>query len=199
MKRCLRCREIDPACGFGMNRSKPSGLNSYCRLCIRAKSRASYDTRARHMGALGWVLYGRWKEIRKRCTNPHNVRNKWHSGRGIKICRGWDDFERFAADMGPLPSRDYQIDRIDNDGHYSCGKCDECVTNGWTANCRWATRVEQARNRRTTMMVTIDGRAMALAQLCEQYGHPFGRVYQRIRNGWPVLKALSEPAQARRT
>jgi hypothetical protein len=53
----------------------------------------------------------------------------------------------FYEDMGPRPEGT-SLDRKDNDGNYSCGKCDECKRNGWKANCRWATRLVQLLNKR---------------------------------------------------
>jgi hypothetical protein len=71
-----------------------------------------------------------------------------YGGRGIRVCERWrNDRLAFYADMMPKPDG-LTLDRIDNDGHYSCGKCPECRREGWPLNCRWATWKEQAANKR---------------------------------------------------
>jgi hypothetical protein len=101
------------------------------------------------------AAYYTWKGVKVRCINPDpkHVNYKYYGARGIKICERWrTSFEAFFEDMGPRPANTilaaYSLDRIDNDGNYSCGKCEECIANGWPANCRWATGSEQSLNKR---------------------------------------------------
>ena len=94
-------------------------------------------------------LKATWLGMLARCRVGETDGREGYAGRGITVCEGWrNSFERFVADMGAPPAEDLSIDRINNDGHYSCGGCDECKARNWPANCRWATRSEQARNRR---------------------------------------------------
>lgn len=137
--------------------------------------------------------YHSWKSIKQRCFNENNADFDEWGGRGITMCEGWlADFRHFFADMGEKPSALHSIDRIDNNGHYSCGHCEECSANGWPLNCKWSTKKEQNRNRRDNRILEFRGESKTLAEWCEILGHPYGRIKNRLLNlGWSVERALS--------
>lgn len=88
--------------------------------------------------------YGVWSGINTRCFNKNSHSFHHYGGRGITVCDRWrNSFTAFLEDMGPRPSPQHSIDRWpNNDGNYEPG------------NCRWATRVEQVRNRRVSVILT---------------------------------------------
>jgi hypothetical protein len=104
--------------------------------CLRAETMASAH---RSHGGSSTPEFQAWMSMHKRCENPR-MRNFRHYGaRGIRVCERWSSFENFLADVGPRPSPEHSLDRIDNDGNYE------------PTNCRWATRSQQQKNRRPFM------------------------------------------------
>jgi len=126
--------------------------------------------------------YSIWMNMRSRCKNPKNNRYHLYGARGITVCERWEtDFLNFLVDMGRRPSPAHSIDRIDNDGDYS------------PENCRWATRQEQSRNRRSSRFITHEGKRQTLADWAEEVGMSISALHARLKNGWPVSLALSAP------
>jgi hypothetical protein len=116
-----------------------------------------------------------------RCRNTNHKQYADYGGRGIAVCDRWLKFENFLADMGEKPDG-LSLDRIDNNGPYN------------PDNCRWAAQQQQIANRRVTPKYKGDGGNMySLSQLAEQAGLPWRRVYDRVRSGWDIDKALNTP------
>lgn len=82
-----------------------------------------------------------WSSMRQRCLNPRAKPYPNYGGRGIRICKRWDKFANFLADMGrrPIGPR-MTIERKNNNGNYT------------PSNCVWASYADQSRNRRSTRL-----------------------------------------------
>lgn len=146
-------------------------------------------------GKTGTQEHRSWKHLKERCLNPKCKKYHSHGGRGIKVCDRWkSSFKHFLEDMGERPVGKTSIDRIDNDGNYSCGHCEECLENGWPANCRWADAKEQGNNTRTCRYVEYNGFRGTLTQVCEYFGKDVNLVGIRLNKlGWSLEKSLETP------
>jgi hypothetical protein len=157
-----------------------SGKGKYCGLpCQLTALHAGMVTHGAARADSETPEYTAWRHMRERCSNPRDRHYPDYGGRGISVCAAWrESFEKFLADVGPRPGPGYSIDRIDNDGHYKPG------------NVRWATRSEQARNRRNNRIVTLNGESRCLADWCRITGLSFKCLQNRLNRGWPVERAL---------
>jgi hypothetical protein len=125
--------------------------------------------------------YRIWMRMIQRCFDASDAGYPSYGGRGITVCDRWRSFKNFFADMGPRPSSEYSIDRIDNNGNYELG------------NCRWATRTEQARNTRTNRFLTYQGETLTIAEWAERLGVDYHALFARLKKGWSTEEALSTP------
>lgn len=115
-----------------------------------------------------------WLGMVARCHHPTAKDFHRYGARGIFVCDEWrNDFGAFQRDMGLRPSPAYSIDRIDNNGPYV------------KSNCRWATRVEQARNCSHNHPVQrSDGqRFRTMVEAAESIGLPYDSFRAAVRRG----------------
>lgn len=129
--------------------------------------------------------YTSWALMKGRCLNPNNAKYPRYGGRGITVCKRWvDSFAAFYADMGPKPSPQHTLDRINNNRGYS------------PANCRWAAPSTQSNNRHTTRVFTYQGQSGTLRWFSATYDVPYKLLKGRLELGWRLSKALTTPLHA---
>lgn len=114
--------------------------------------------------------YHSWRAMRVRCLTQNDKDYHNYGGRGITICKRWEEFLNFIEDMGERPDG-MTLDRIDNDGNYE------------PSNCRWSTRKEQGLNRRTTRWVEKDGLIMTVDQWRKKLGVHSRVIHRMIKMG----------------
>ena len=119
-----------------------------------------------------------WVLMRRRCMYEKATSFPTYGARGITVDPNWLVFENFFADMGKRPSPQHSLDRVDNDGPYT------------KTNCRWATKKEQARNRRSNRLIEYGGVTRTLAEWGEVTGIARDTIAYRLRAGWSIEKAL---------
>ena len=126
-------------------------------------------------------LFYVWKTMKQRCFCKTNKDYRLYGGRGITICDDWlNDFFSFntwAESNGY--KKGLMLDRINNDGNYE------------PSNCRWATPVEQANNKRTNRLITINNVTKTLKQWCDTLSLSYSTTNARLQRGWGEEEALN--------
>lgn len=129
-------------------------------------------------------LYHIWCGMKTRCNNPKDIGYNLYGGRGIRVCEEWSQdfmsFYRWANENGYTDKM--TIDRIDANGNY----CPE--------NCRWETQKAQQNNRRNNHVISYNGETHNLAEWAEITNIKAGTIYNRLKRGWTVERALTTKA-----
>lgn len=150
------------------NRAKSCGCLNSERIENLKSHGKSRDANHKHT-----VLYGRWANIKDRCTNPNCKDYKNYGGRGITICDDWKTdfvpFYNWAITNGF--SENLQIDRKDNSKGYS------------PQNCHWVSVKENSNNRRNSITVSIMGCEKSMIELSEETKIPYQTLYKHFKAG----------------
>lgn len=145
------------------------------RKIIRGYSITSGDTKScgcrvgknlKTHGLYKKTCYRTWKAMRERCDNKNNVSHERYGGRGIKVCKRWENFENFYKDMGDKP-KGATLERINNNKDYK------------PSNCRWASYSEQANNRSNNTVIKIDGVDYSLSQASNKFKISYNIIRKR--------------------
>jgi len=128
-------------------------------------------------------LFQTWCNIKSRCYNPKCAEYRVYGKLGVTLYKPWlDDFEAFEIGVGPRPSPQHSLDRFpDPAGNYEPG------------NVRWATKKEQARNKRNNVVLELNGVRKCLSEWAEVTGLKFAAIRSRLGRGWSVERTLTTP------
>ena len=142
----------------------------------RAERKRAQDKAWRAMG--GDV----WSHLKQRCYNPKDKKYRLYGAQGVTVCARWrHSFKNFLSDMGERPGPGYSIDRYpDRTGNYKPG------------NCRWATDVQQNRNRDFNHDITHNGRTQCVSAWAQEIGVSHSTIGERLRRGWSEHRAVTE-------
>lgn len=143
--------------------------------CKQYEIAASKNTKH---GMAGTQTYKSWHAMIQRCQGKGG--HESYIERKISVCEDWLDFTKFFDDMGIRPSGT-TLDRIDNDKGYS------------KENCRWATYLVQANNRRTNKVINILGDNMTVSEASRKFNIGISMLRHRLRNGMSAHDAVFKP------
>ncbi len=163
-----------------------SGATQSCGCLAKERS----EERKKKNGVKSMRLYGVWSAMKGRCNNSNDYHYRDYGGRGITVCREWNDsfnaFKDWAIKNGydeNAPKGSCTLDRIDNNGSYT------------PQNCRWVSMKVQGRNRRTTRFITVNGATHSIAEWSELTGINLHTICKRINLGWKPEKIFSMEVQ----
>ncbi len=131
------------------------------------------------------VEYKTWVQMKVRCYNKNRSDYNNYGGRGIEVCERWRySFELFLQDMGNRPSDKHSLDRYPNkNGNYE------------PSNCRWATALQQAQNKRNNHLIEYDGKALPISEWSRIFNIEASLIRYRLKKGFnPFVKIRKQHA-----
>lgn len=115
----------------------------------------------------GTRTYFAWRSMRARCNNPNHSAYANYGGRGIAVCKRWESYDAFYADMGEVPEG-MSLDRKNTNKGYS------------PSNCRWASLEEQLNNQRRNVVLQRGGRKQTASQWAREIGLKPATLFKRL-------------------
>lgn len=160
--------------------------NGHTQSCGCYRHQRQVDANTKHNGRYT-RLYVIWCDMKSRCNNKNNARYNVYGGKGITVCKEWendfDEFQKWAEKNGYDPKAERgkcTIDRIDN----TKGYCPE--------NCRFISNTEQANNKSNNVKITYNGIIKTVSQWAKEKGLSSETLRKRLKK-WPVEKAIETP------
>jgi len=130
------------------------------------------------------ATWNSWNAMVRRCTRSTNSSFPTYGGKNIRVCDRWlGSYASFQEDMGIRPDGT-TLDRYpDRDGPYD------------PRNCRWATPVEQNRNRASNRLLTHEGSTLCVSEWAKRIGVEEGTLKKRLDAGWSTQRTLTTPVR----
>lgn len=143
-------------------------------------------------GGVRSPTYVSWQGAVQRTTDANHVVYAQYGAIGVRMCERYrSSVTSIIDDIGERPEGK-SLDRVSSEGHYSCGLCTQCEEQGWKPNVQWSTPVEQANNRKNTIVVQAFARRMGLAQWARLLDLPYSTLLGRYKRGWDVHRLLTQ-------
>ena len=121
-----------------------------------------------------------WRAMINRCENKNATNFERYGGRGVMVCDEWHDRGNFVVwALGNGYRHGLQLDRVNNEGNYEPN------------NCRFVTPSENAKNRRSNIILTFNGKTMCVSEWAKETGIDWKVLYARVKRNWSVEEILS--------
>jgi len=125
--------------------------------------------------------YNSYHSMMDRCYRETAKNYPFYGGRGIAVCAEWHNIEAFES---WVKKSDFQkgltLERKDVNGDY----CPE--------NCTWATKKQQANNRRNTVVIEHNGKSHTVSEWADILGMSRSTINNRYHRGLPTEKVLAK-------
>ena len=160
-----------------------SGHTKSCGCLQRERATQAHSTHALYFDENGKrnKLNRVFATMRQRCKNPNAKCYKDYGGRGITVCKEWDDYKSFYEWAHSNGYREgLSIDRINNDGNYE------------PENCRWVPMEVQGNNKRNNLMITLNGETKTVTEWAKLLGISRSVIKGRLRRGLAVEDVLGK-------
>jgi hypothetical protein len=175
MYECLcKCGNTSIVNGGSLRQGTPKSCG--CLTVDSARAQATHGMARRGQRVPEYPIHA---AMMQRCYNPNNPEYENYGERGIRVFPEWHDFAAFIRDVGRRPSPQHSLDRHpNNDGNYEPG------------NVRWTTIDKQNRNKRTNVMLTLNGETHCVVDWTQIRGFKRNTISNRLKAGWSVERAL---------
>jgi hypothetical protein len=154
--------------------------------CLQFEASQKSGLNSKKHGMTNTRIYNIWRRMKYRCYSKNADNYKDYGGRGITVCDEWkNDFKAFYNwSMQNVYKNNLSIDRIDVNGNYE------------PTNCRWATNLQQANNRRNNRFISYNNQKLTFAEWATKYNISKTTFCYRLKCGWSIEKILNTPPRS---